>query len=259
MLIESGPTNERKVRTTLALLLFAVFAVWYTHDGWRGYRRDNLDAFLNKNLRSADERDAAAAATSYATVTSDTLAAAQEAVKSPGSAQALDELYGGPPSHKNADTWYYIGPGVILEFPLRSGRPASAAIVKLPHSETDIFLQRTIAGVLMIPTLVFAIQLIRVVRTRLVLNDAGLSLNGRAPIAWGAMTGLDTDRLKAKGWVDLRYKTSDAERSVRLDEYHYAEFDIVMEAICQRKSFDNPIQRKADAAAEEEAEADAGE
>src|SRR5215510_874955 len=66
MYIESGPTGERKVRTTLLFLMFAVFAAWFAYDGFRGYAAKNREELI-QNL-PVDQRPKAANATIYPTV-----------------------------------------------------------------------------------------------------------------------------------------------------------------------------------------------
>lgn len=81
----------------------------------------------------------------------------------------------------------------------------------------------------------------RVRGTRLVLDESGLTYQGKGPISWDAMRRLDTARFNEKGWVDLRYDESGTENSIRLDEYHIARFEEVIDEICTRKGFENPL------------------
>ncbi len=55
------------------------------------------------------------------------------------------------------------------------------------------------------------------------------------------MKALETEMFDKKGWVDLVYDENGAERDIRLDEYHLARFDEVIDAICERKGFRNPL------------------
>ncbi|MCC7315956.1 MAG: hypothetical protein IT419_14175, partial [Planctomycetes bacterium] len=48
MPIESGPTGERKVRTTLMFLMFAFFSAWFAYDGWIGYPEKNYGEHLDQ-------------------------------------------------------------------------------------------------------------------------------------------------------------------------------------------------------------------
>ena len=41
MPIESGPTGERKVRSSLLFLMVLVFGLWFAYDGWIGYPGEN--------------------------------------------------------------------------------------------------------------------------------------------------------------------------------------------------------------------------
>ena len=55
------------------------------------------------------------------------------------------------------------------------------------------------------------------------------------------MKALETSRFTKKGWVDLVYDDNGVEREMRLDEYHLAAFEEIIDAICVRKGFANPL------------------
>lgn len=241
MRIECGSTRERKVRSTLLFVFVAACGLWFAFDGWIKYPKENLEGF-RKEL-PVEERDQVADVRPYPSVTPDTLDAAREAVKGSGAAQALEKLYGGPPTHKNADGWYYFGPAYMVRIPLKNGLPTRPVTEsKAAHSETDFFFQRTVAVMLAGISLGCLWQLNRAFRTRLELSEDGLKHKGRGPIPWNSMKSLDSSRFDKKGWVDLHYDDGQ-ERTVRLDEYHISAFDEVMAEICNRKGFANPIRR----------------
>ena len=43
MRIESGPTNERRIRLSIFVVMCAAFAGWFTYDGFVGYPKKNLE------------------------------------------------------------------------------------------------------------------------------------------------------------------------------------------------------------------------
>ncbi|MFQ5424709.1 MAG: hypothetical protein ACE5F9_12110 [Phycisphaerae bacterium] len=247
MRIESGPTRERTIRTTLAFLMFTVGAVLFVYDGWIRYPRQNLDEYLSQ--LPPEQRDQARAGRHLATVTMDSQARAREAIAVIGTdakRAALEKLYGGPPSHENSDAWLYYGPACIMTVELSGGRPTGQVTAHGPkHSENDLLIQRSIGVGLAMVAVILVWQVIRVRRTRLILDDAGLSCRGHRPIAWDEMQRLDSHRFEAKGWVDLYYDRNGIERFIRLDEYHLAAFDEVVGAICKHRGFESPLRKKA--------------
>lgn len=246
MRIESGPTTERQVRNGLMFLLVAVFAGWFAWDGWRGYANKNLQEML-RNL-SPEQRAANPRPAVHAQVgTEDAEAVSRAAARrDPGEVRAaLKTLFGGDPSVETADAWFYFGPAAGYKLPLIAGTPTGEVFpLKTPHTATDISMQRGLAVALMLLAVYLAIHLLRVRFTHGVIDDDGLRVRGRKPISWAAMRRLDTSRFKDKGWVDLHYKDADGnERCLRLDEYHYAQYDAMLTAICERKGFPNPLVR----------------
>lgn len=244
MRIECGSTRERKVRSTLMFLLVSVFCLWFARDGWIKYPEENLENFL-KEL-PVDERDRVSDLRPNESVGHKTLGAAHEAVKRGKTAESLaafEELYGGPPSYKNDDAWYYFGTAFMLRIVLKNGRPTGQITPsKAAHSEMDLLIQRGAAVVLLGLSVVCLWQVVRVFATRLVLSEAGLTHKGRGQIPWSAMKRLDSSRFDKKGWVDL-YHEDGEEQVIRLDEYHIAAFDDVMAEICNRKGFVNPMRK----------------
>jgi hypothetical protein len=98
-----------------------------------------------------------------------------------------------------------------------------------------------ISIVLAVVAVAALIHVVRVRRTWLELDDTGLTYRGAGPIAWVQMKRLDTARFREKGWVDLYYDDKGTERRLRIDEYHIAAFDEVIDAICQKRGFENPL------------------
>lgn len=243
MRIESGPTGERRVRTLLLLLMVAGFSGWFAYDGYIGYPAKNAEGHLSQ-LPTAEEREQARNSPIYPTVKPDTLPKAREAIAKIGRAaqrQELEKVFGGPPSLERPDAWYYFGPTFRIRIDLVEGRPTKAEGSLAEKSDTDIFAQKALALILALLSVYCLVLLIKVLRTHLLLDEAGLTLAGRPPIAWDQMKALDTARFSKKGWVNLVYDDGRAERTLRLDEYHLAAFDEIIDAICARKGFENPL------------------
>lgn len=242
MRIESGPTRERKVRATLFLVLCAGMGGWFAYDGWIGYAAKNRQEHIE--ALPVEKRAEAADAKIYPSVTAESRAGASKAVKKLGTAsqrKALAELYGGPPSFEDDQVWYYFGPTYRVKVILKDGKPRRVVGEAAEKSSGEIRTQRWLGSCLGLVAAVLFFGLVRTWRTRLVLDEQGLSFGRLRPIPWADMTAIDTGKFLKKGWVDLVYQTDGADRRLRLDEYHLARFDEVIAAICAEKGFDDPV------------------
>ncbi len=241
MRIESGPTSERKIRTLLMLIMVGGFSIWFAYDGFIGYPAKNFDEHLQQ--LPTDLREEAASARIYESVTADTLAAAQGAAgkfDEQKQKAALEQLYGGPPSFETSDKWYYFGPCFRVDVTLSSGKLTVRGSAT-EKTETSILWQKLLSLALGVGAVVLLLFWLRIVRTRLVLDDAGLTYRGKGPIRWDDMKALRISEFAKKGWVDLVYDDHGTERALRLDEYHIAKFDATIDAICSNKAFENPL------------------
>jgi hypothetical protein len=249
MRIESGPTVERRVRTAIPLLMTAVFAVWFAYDGWKGYPRKNFEENLLQ--LPADERARAQNAPIYPNVSEKLVTPVllekterelKKAVGLLAKRKVLEGAFGGPPSWESANAWYYFGPTYRVKVTLdEGGLPVALAGRATEKSDTDLFWQRVLGAALAVGALALLIVMVRVVRTHLVLDDFGLAFRGQRPIRWEDMKALRADEFSRKGWVDLVYADNGAERCLRLDEYHLARFSEVIDAICVKMGFANPL------------------
>jgi hypothetical protein len=247
MRIESGPTGERKIRTSLLLIMVAGFSCWFAYDGYIGYPAKNRQEHLQQ-LPTQAERENAKDAKIYETVTPESLPKALAAMnKIIGSRatqeqeQALKDVFGGPPSAKSAEAWFYFGPTFRIKIPLVEGRFSRPEGTPAEKNDSTIAGQKLLAYVLAIVSIYCLWLLVRVLRTHLVLDEGGLSYQGRGPIRWDDMKALDISRFSRKGWVDLTYNDNGTDRTLRLDEYHCARFDEVIDELCARKGFENPL------------------
>ncbi len=250
MLIESGPTTERRVRTSLGFLMVAVFAVWFGYDGWIGYPEHNREEHLEQ--LAVEEREQAANLPVYDSVTEAENDGLAKALRQPNLAaqeQALERLYGAPPSFRGKAAWYYFGPVYCVKIPIDGGKLGDAMPLRLQKTALDILLQKGLAIALGIVGLVLGWQVLGVMRTRLRLDDEGLVYRGRGRVAWDDMKSLRSGEFAKKGWVDLVYMRGGAERLLRLDEYHLAEFVAALNQICERMGFENPLSKNEPVAA----------
>ncbi len=243
MRIESGPTGERKVRTTLLLLMVAVFSAWFAYDGWVHYPALNIKEHLDQ--LAPEEREQVGQIQINPLVIEETAETVRTAVAKAAAAErraVLENHYHGPPSFVNDEGWYYFGPAFRVRVVLKDGEPSDTVITR-PTSKTatSIRWQKYLAVGLAALSIYLVRFVLRVRRTRLVLDENGIVYQGKGPIGWADMRELLTSRFKDKGFVDLVYDDHGTSRKLRLDEYHIAKFDEVIELLCERKAFENPL------------------
>jgi hypothetical protein len=255
MHIESGPTTERKVRTSLLLLLVVFFGAWFAYDGIRGYPGKNRTELIE--TLPVEQRAKATSAPVYARVNTENLELLLRAIKGGETLTttvfktgSLDEkraflarLFGGPPSFENDRTFYYFGPAWGVKFDVDSGSSLQVSPLKTQRSETDLAFQKGAGMVLGVLSLYLIFFVIRVRRTHAVLDDTGLTYNRTKKISWESMKALDSSRFVVKGWVDLIWDNGGVDDQLRLDEYHLANFNEILTAICEKKGFENPLSR----------------
>jgi hypothetical protein len=165
-------------------------------------------------------------------------AALKEAVTTAQQHEALAKFFGGPPTYENAEGIHYFGVVYRVTARLQGGKVAEVDGRRGQRSNYDLLFQKYLSGGLGVLALYLLWFVLRVRGTRLVLDENGLTLNGAGPVSWNDVTALDTSNFQKKGWVDLVYG---GDRRMRLDEYHLARFDDVIDEICRRKGFENPL------------------
>lgn len=154
----------------------------------------------------------------------------------------LEHYLGDEPDERHKQTFWYIGPAAYARFEV-VGQTISQVIDIIEsrdHRESDIAMQKWISAGLCVVMLIVAFFLIRAVRTRVVLDDAGLTFN-RRHVAWDTMTGMDINEYKDRGWLDLVYNEGEL---LRLDSYHISKFREIITEICNRKGFASPFADK---------------
>lgn len=231
MKIESGPAagRLRKIGITAAILL--AFAVWFAWDGWVGYPRHNRQLYANQFPARPNPE----------TIQINPLAtsALAKSLASSASPAADAEKQLGPPQLKTEHDLRWFGPAGTLVVPIPQGAPTFDD--KGVKSDVDLMLQKSIAAGLALGFVAVAVNFLRVRGTRYTLDDAGLKLPGKPAIAWDNMKKLDGDRVDEQGWVALHYANNGATEIARLDSFEIAAFGDFIDAICQKKGFENPL------------------
>lgn len=249
MRIESGPTTERKIRNTLLTIMISVFAAWFAYDGWVGYPSKNHEEFLGQ--LSPGERDKARTGPVYSNLRFQETGGRDHWATEIGRTinqssvsegrKAIEAHIGGPPSYETSDAWYYFGPAYQLKIPVSAGMPTGVLPGRAQKKEMDILTQKGLAIGLACLAAYLIWFVLRIARTRLVLDESGLTYCGLGPVRWEDMKALDLAAFARKGYVFLVYDDHGSERRLKLDEYHLAKFDDVIDEICARKGFENPL------------------
>jgi hypothetical protein len=259
MPIQSGITSWWRNRHLLFLAMLLAFAGWFGYDGFVKYPAEN---------RAWAAQAIGAAPTDIQVNSQLTRSKADEIGKELGGrpitfeeCRATLEKHVGKPSYQKGDQYWWVGPAMYIKLdpnyvspPDSTGHTAhwlQRADAPPGSQESQILGQKWWAmGILGLAVLV-ALKLALVMRTKVVLDDAGLRYKSKS-ISWDAMTGLRSDDYARKFWVDLEYTAGDVTRSLRLDSLHIAKFKEILTAICERKGFKNPLtETKPEAQAED--------
>jgi hypothetical protein len=246
MPIESGPTGERKVRSLLLFLMVFAFSGWFAYDGWIGYpaenRKEHLEQLPTESRAGAENFRIYESVNE--TTTRDLIGKVKKHKDNLGAVRAdLAKFYGGPPSFETADSIYYCGPSYRVIVAVEMGKDNERRILgrATEKSATSILWQKGLSVLLLAFALYLLALVVQVRRTRLVLDQAGLSYCGIGPIGWDSMRSMEISGFSRKGYVDLLYDDHGVERKLRLDEYHIEKFDDVIDELCARKGFENPL------------------
>ncbi len=267
MRIETGTTNERLARCGIMALALLAFAVWFAVDGWYRYPRQALEVF-QKYLK-LDDLPTPHPKLAYHYPREPRQKYGMAVRKGLAKSKVLADL-GKPlkivpdPATKN-DHWHYVGQygRLDLEVEPRSdpniGNVVSAAWEQVPsdYRHESVVLQKIFAGVCGVLGVIALGWLIKVWRTHVVVDDDGLTYD-RLVVPWDAVDDLDSSRYHAKGLLALVYASEKGERRLMLDSYKVDAFDEVVDAICQRKDFPNPIPIPDYGDVDEEADAHVG-
>lgn len=237
--ISSGTTRERKSRNVILTVMLLGFALYFFYDGFIGYPRKNVEAARE----SLDPRPAEVPPIDKAIT--GTLA---ELIAPGESVEGLIQRWG-QPGWEHGDELRWFGPDGTLRVTRAgtavgaAGGAAGATVASVewiagPHNTVVQIWIGAIMATLGLPMLV---NLIRVWRTRIVLDPAGLKIGGRAPIPLETMTGLNADRYAQRGWVTLEYVDGGRPRRVKLDCDVIQEFRPIIERLCALKGWVDPL------------------
>lgn len=243
--IHSQTTTERKVRTAAFMILFLGAGAWFLYDGLIGYPNQNLAAAFTA-LQSEGIIDEVPDPLPDV-INRGVTAAYVRALPAPIDIASVRTAVGDPGlTAEDGGKVCYFGPGGVLILTVDGARVIDHRWVAAAHDhdEGEQRNQVYLGSALVALGLVWVFVLVRVLRTRVALTDAGLTIGGAAPIPFDAMTGIRAERYAKTGRLDLDYTIDGRARSIRLDNYVIREFRPIITAICERKGFDNPLPPK---------------
>ncbi len=241
--IRSRVTLEQIIRKGIFVGMVVVFGAYFAYDGFIGYPRKNLDQIRKSQPEIVPLEHAPI---NWRVTVENT--GRVEADQLTSLAKVKDRL--GEPDHQSDDglSSYWFGPAVAMKvttigqdvIPRGNIRRATAAY----KTELDIRTQKILALVLAILGIPLIVHYLRVLTYSVRLDDQGLKVSGKPLIPFEAMTGLDAARYRDKGRVELQYERDGQDATVRLDDYWIRDFTPLINALCERKGFENPLDSK---------------
>lgn len=230
--IVSGTSTERIVRSLIAFLLIAGFAAAFLWDGYWGYARKNK-AELTRVL---------GATTTPLPMVKQLSAEEARLIASDPKSHSLNELTQrlGEPAFRVGDSAYFVGRGGWLKASVQGDRVIKLEWIDGPHSETDQNLQRILGVLLAAIGLISLIHLIRVLNTRAIVSESGLTFGPRT-IPWDAIRGVTADPNGRAGVVVLGHVDGAGLHQVRLDPYVYSRLPEIVSQICEIKGSPHPF------------------
>jgi hypothetical protein len=241
--IRSRVTLEQIIRKGIFVGMVVVFGAYFAYDGFIGYPRKNLDQIRKSQPEMVPLEHPPI---NWRVTVRNTERIVADKLTS--LAKVEEQL--GRPDHQSEDglSSYWFGPAVAMKvttigkdvIPRGNIRRAEATY----HNERSISTQKILALVLAILGVPLIVHYLRVLTYSVRLDDQGLKVSGKPLIPFEAMTGLDAARYRDKGRVELQYKRDGQDATVRLDDYWIRDFTPLINALCERKGFENPVDSK---------------
>lgn len=236
--IVSPTTTERMLRTLGLLGLFSLFSGWFIYDGNIGYPEHNI----KKAIESLDPVPDDLPPIHQDVNQESTESWVFDSTAEPRDRAEIIEQFG-PAGWENpsGDRMCYFGPGGMLTLKVSGDQVLSGDYQPGDKPDSELMWQKLLGAIMLPVALIMACQLVRVITTRVTLDDNGLKVRGRPVIPFDAMTGIDAAKYRKKGFLDLSYTQSGKNKKVRLDDYVIRDFKAMITEICRRNEFDNPL------------------
>lgn len=249
--IISRTTNEEMVRKGLVFLMFAGFALWFWRDGTSAYIVENIEKFTTKKMENPPKELPAA----NMNVREDAAEALVGKIETGGGVIRMEEVNEqfGAPQYSDGLTHWYFGPGGVLEI-RELGTPSGGGLGTVAeatwhvgeHAETDLAVQKYLAGICGGVALIMLLHLMRVFTRRAYLGNEGVRINSGPMVPYDRMKKISAERFKKKGWVDIEYEEEDGEMdTLSLNDYYIKEFPTFMRVICEKTGMPNPLDKRA--------------
>jgi hypothetical protein len=235
--ISTTSTRERFIRNLLVTLMLIGYAAWSFYDGYVGYPQDNL-----KHARAEVPAEFQAGASINPLIQQGKLPRIKE-----GETLREAEARLGKPVWKGRGAeglgkavWF--GPGGTFILRYNDAEVVTSLNWKsAKHTETDLRIQKAMGIGVGALGLYALTRVLVMLFGRVKLSDDGLTTAGGRLIRYEAMSGWDPADFRDKGRITLSYQDNGRTRAYVLDDYKLAAFKPMVEEICARKGYANPL------------------
>ena len=250
-LLESGPARTDRTYWLVVGLAFILFAAWFVKDGLYGYRNRNIENARKQLWTDAPVEFAEVPIREDFERLKDSKPTTREQVYA-----ALGQPLPPSPGKAHEPERFVSAYGMAL-VPIDSNGRVDASRMQWKSwgkSKADIRAQFYWAVIPVVAAIYFLVRAYKAATLRAVIDEEGLTYGGRR-VPFADMVSLrDYNR---KGWVDLCYRVGDQERRLRIDDQKIAKFDEIVELICEKRGFRNPVRAASEQAANDDDDAGA--
>ena len=236
--IVSPSTNARILRSVITAGVVTVFGVWFLYDGYVGYPRENIVKAIESLNPVPDELPRIDAGVTKKLAEE----LAGELLERRLPREFVYERLGQPAWLNEAgDDARYFGPGGMLGISFKGDAVEDLFFNPGVKDEIELMWQKILGSGMLPIGIILILQALRVLTMKFVIDDNGLTLGGRRTIPFDAMTGLDADKLRRRGYIDLQYSVNGQSKQARLDDYVIRDHRAIITEICARRGFQNPL------------------
>ena len=256
-LLESGPAKTDRLYWLVVGLVFSGYAGWCVYDGAIRYfeqNRQEAQKYVQRWTTLPIEIERRFTEADFERIRTS---------EPPPTLETIHQEFGLPLPPKQEDVGQpdverFVSVYGMVTIPLERGRVSVHRMEwqKWDHSPDDIRVQYYMAVAVGIVALFLLFRAYKAARLHALIDEEGMTYGGRR-IAFTEMVSLRD--YNPKGWVDLYYRLGEAddEKKLRIDNQKIAKFDEIVELICEKKNFTNPVTTPDDLEeGEEEAESD---
>jgi hypothetical protein len=259
-LLESGPAKFDRNYWIVVSIVFLAVAGYFVYDGAYGYaarnraRAEELLVRWTNLPEGRDERAKALDRLLGPSPTEDDFKRLQ--ASKPATREQIHKALGNPLPPKPGQTApepveRFVSLYGLATVPIDvQGRVDTANMVwqKWAHTRQEVTAQFFWAILPAAGCVYFLRRVYTAAKLRAVIDEEGLTY-GAVRIPFAEMLSLRD--YSPKGWVDLYYRAGDVEKRLRIDNQKIAKFNEIIEMLCRKKGFENPLVA---AAAEKEKE-----